>query len=259
MLERESFRLFVMNIGSTVRRYVRKYFRNLGYQRRIAPDFVDVMNAHKIDVVLDCGANDGGFGREIRDRGYRGLIVSFEPNPKAFARLQKSIRKDDCWIAYPIALGDQNGEVDFHINSIEVMSSIKELNDFGRSTAANVVKINRIKVSRLDTFMDAHPQLLRNVYLKIDTQGYEMEVLRGAGEKLSEISIVQAEIALIHTYRHESHWSDIVNWLRIKEFELVTAVCNSIVGTRVREFDFVFANLGSRVRNSVTCNHSVDT
>ena len=76
---------------SRFRRVVRKVFRNLGFQRRIAPHFVDVMHAHDIDVVFDVGANDGDYGREIRDLGYEGLIVSFEPNPEAYDRLQAAI------------------------------------------------------------------------------------------------------------------------------------------------------------------------
>ena len=73
-----------------LRRYVRKLLRNSGFQRRLTPDFLDVMNELDINLVLDVGANDGGYGREIRDRGYKGLIISFEPNPRAFKRLIKN-------------------------------------------------------------------------------------------------------------------------------------------------------------------------
>jgi len=52
-----------------VRRVVRRVFRNAGYQRRIAPDFFEIMADNSVDVVLDVGANDGDFGRDIRDRG----------------------------------------------------------------------------------------------------------------------------------------------------------------------------------------------
>jgi hypothetical protein len=91
-----------------LRRLLRRLFRSLGFQRRIAPDFVDVMKCHDINVVLDVGANDGDYGREIRDRGYRGLIVSFEPNPKAYDRLKASIAGDSNWLAYPYALGAED-------------------------------------------------------------------------------------------------------------------------------------------------------
>lgn len=227
---------------SVIRRILRKNFRNLGFQRRIAPDFADVMLANNIDIVFDCGANDGGFGREIRDRGYRGLIVSFEPNPDAYARLRASIKFDKRWIAYPIALGNKNGVVDFFINDIDVMSSIKELNEFGRSTKAKVVRIEKINLSRLDSFIEDHPELSKNIYLKLDTQGSEMDVLLGAGERLAEIAVVQTELSLIHSYKDEPEWLEVVSWLRARGFDLVTAICNSAVGAQAREFDFVFLN-----------------
>ena len=81
---------------------------------------------------------------------------------------------------------------------------------------------------------------MKNIYLKIDTQGFEMEVLRGAGIELSRISAVQAEIALVHTYLDELDWVAFISWMRSQHFELATAICNSAIGAQVREFDFVF-------------------
>lgn len=230
-------------VNSAVRRLIRKHFRNFGFQRRIAPDPVDVMVDHGIDLVFDCGANDGGFGREIRDRGYNGSIVSFEPIPEAYSRLSSFIASDERWTAYKIALGDRNCLKDFFINKIEVMSSMKELNDFGYSTHAQVLRTEKVKVSRLDSFIDDHPELSKKrIYLKLDTQGSEMEILLGAGGRLREIAVLQAELPLIHSYENEPVWIEVVSWLRDEGFDLVTAVCNSTVGARVREFDFVFSN-----------------
>ncbi|HFE39055.1 MAG TPA: FkbM family methyltransferase [Gammaproteobacteria bacterium] len=229
-----------MNIISSLRRVVRRVFRNVGYQRKIAPDFVDVMHAHNIDVVLDVGANDGDYGREIRDRGYTGLIVSFEPNPVAYARLQASIATDPNWIAYSFAFGEENGEAELSIAENDAMSSIKGLTEFGQKTGAKSISTVNIKVVRLDSFLAQHSELMGNIYLKIDTQGFEMEVLRGAGDVLAQIVAVQAEIALIHTYSNELDWLDNLMWMRAQKFEVATAICNSAVGAQVREFDFVF-------------------
>jgi hypothetical protein len=67
-----------------------------------------------------------------------------------------------------------------------------------------------------------------------------MEVLRGAGNMLSRITAVQAEIALVHTYADELDWVVFISWMRSQKFELATAICNSSIGAQVREFDFVF-------------------
>lgn len=58
------------------------------------------MRCHRIEVVLDVGANDGDFGRKIRDEGYRGRIASLEPNPAAYERLCGAIVNDPLWEAH---------------------------------------------------------------------------------------------------------------------------------------------------------------
>ena len=229
-----------MNVFSKLRQLVRRWFRSAGFQRRIAPDFVDVMNDHDINVVLDVGANDGDYGREIRDRGYNGLIVSFEPNPKVYDRLKTSIAGDSNWVAYPYALGEDDGEAELSVAENDAMSSFKELTEFGKGTGAKSTATVNAKIVRLDTFLNAHPEYMKNIYLKIDTQGFEMEVLRGAGNILPRIAAVQAEIALVHTYADELDWLAIISWMRDRKFEVATAICNSAVGAQVREFDFVF-------------------
>lgn len=230
----------MMKLNTKLRRFIRKTIRNLGFQRRIAPDFVDVMSANDIDVVLDVGANDGDYGREIRDRGYTGLIVSFEPNPVVFERLKSLIAKDNKWEAYPFALGEIDGDLKLSIATNDTMSSLKGLTLFGQGTGAKYIGQTRCKVMRLDTFLNERPELIKNVYLKIDTQGYEMEVLRGTGNMLAKMAVVQAEVALVHTYTDESDWLTFIQWMRIQKFEIATAVCNSAIGAQVREFDFVF-------------------
>jgi FkbM family methyltransferase len=224
------------------RRLIRKLVRNVGFQRRIAPDFVDIMNDLDIDVVFDVGANDGGFGRDIRDRGYMGQIVSFEPFSSAYNRLCLAIRGDSKWKAYPIALGSEDTEVDINIADNDVLNSIKPLNDFGLGTAVRTIGKERIKVMKLGAFLKENPQYLSRPYLKIDTQGYELEVLEGVGDDLNRILAVQAEISLIHSYKGEVDYLDFLIWMRRRKFELATAVCNSSKGARVREFDFVFVN-----------------
>lgn len=223
-----------------IRRVVRKFVRSIGFRRRIEPDFVDVMKSLAIDLVLDVGANDGAYGREIRDRGYKGSIISFEPNPKVYERLEKNICRDSAWAAFPYALGDHNGQDILNIGINDAMSSIKGLTDFGGSTGAEAIVKESVRTIRLDNFLSKQSYNGRNIYLKIDTQGFEMEVLRGAGSTLSSIMAVQAEIPLVHTYANESDWLDVLQWMRQKGFEVATAIANSRVGAQVREFDFVF-------------------
>ena len=226
-----------------MRRTIRRVVRKTGFRRQIAPTFVEVMHNRRIDVVIDIGANDGDFGREIRDEGYRGRIVSFEPNPGAHARLCKAIAHDPLWEAHQLGAGDVAGELTLSISNADVLSSFKSVNAFGAgSVHSSEAATARVKVVRLDDFLAGHPDLVSRTYLKIDTQGFEMEVLRGAGDMLQRMTAVQAELGLIKMYENEEDWLDVVLWMRRQGFELGTAICNSAIAeaAQVREFDFVF-------------------
>ena len=198
------------------------------------------MIAHGIDLVLDVGANDGSYGREIRDAGYKGQIISFEPNLTVYGRLKERIASDPNWTAHPFALGESNGQSLLSIAENDLMSSFKSVTEFGRHTGAKQLSHQAAEIVRLDTFIGKQEAMSKNIYLKIDTQGYEKEVILGASELLRLIRVVQAEIALIHTYQNESDWLEMCLWMRQLGFEVATAICNSRIGAQVREFDFVF-------------------
>ena len=226
-----------------LRRTVRRVVRRTGFRRQIAPTFTQVMRHHRVDVVLDVGANDGDFGREIRDEGYAGRIVSFEPNPQAFARLTRNIAHDPLWEAHQLGVGDTAGDLTLSVSNEDVFSSFKPINDFGaRTSEAREAASVRVAVVRLDEFLGRHPDLVGRTYLKIDTQGFEMEVLRGAGDMLGRMAAVQAELGLVKTYQNEADWLDVVLWMRARGFEIGTTICNSAISeaAQVREFDFVF-------------------
>lgn len=230
-------------MGWDMRRVVRRAVRKTGFRRQIAPTFVEVMKCNAIDVVLDVGANDGDFGREIRDEGYSGRIVSFEPNPAAFARLSAAIAHDPLWDAYQLGLGDKEGELRLSVASSDVLSSFKGTTGlFAGSHHLDEVRAEMVQVIRLDTFLGSNPDLVRRTYLKIDTQGFEMEVLRGLGIWLPKLVAVQAELGLVKTYQDEEDWLNVVLWMREQGFEVGTVACNSAVPevAQAREFDFVF-------------------
>ena len=226
-----------------MRRMLRRLVRNTGFSRRIAPNFAEVCAANQIGIVLDVGANDGGYGRELRDSGYSGCIHSFEPNPSAFKRLSASIAKDSLWSAVPYGVGQETGSLDLNISEADVFSSFKELNDFGaKSDNAKVVDTVEAKVVRLDDYLTEHPELLARPYLKIDTQGFEREVLEGLGNMLHEMIAIQVETSLVDSYVGETDWLESMQYMRDAGYEVATMVCNSSIPSkaRVREFDIVY-------------------
>ena len=98
----------------------------------------------EINCVLDVGANCGQFARHLRAVGYRGRIVSFEPNPDEFERLQRSFSRDPAWSGHPIALGKQTGALQLKIPGLTVLGSLLDLQNDPEELRTEEVEVRRL-------------------------------------------------------------------------------------------------------------------
>jgi FkbM family methyltransferase len=173
-----------------------------------------------INLVLDVGANVGQFGRSIRASGYRGRIVSFEPVKSAYDQLAATI--DPSWVRLPTALGSVNQQSIINVNRNSDMSSLRTLDEnHARKHGFNSAGTQKIDVVRLDDIFDQYAKKGDNILLKLDVQGYEDEVLKGASVSLSKIKAIQTEMALSPTYAGQSQMIETVMNLARQGFQLV--------------------------------------
>jgi FkbM family methyltransferase len=187
--------------------------RRLGYAltpRRKAKEpraqLVAVLERFGITCVLDVGANRGQYGALLREWGYRGRIVSFEPLAGDHAALTRRAAADPAWQVAPrMALGARDGEVEIAVSAESDMSSILPQSALLRqvSPSSAVVGKETVPLRRLDAVAGAYLRADDRVFLKIDTQGYEAEVLAGAGALLKRLAGIQLEISLIPLYEGE--------------------------------------------------------
>lgn len=181
-----------------------------------------VLDDHRIDHVLDVGANVGQTGDKLRGLGFRGRITSFEPLPGAHAALTEKAKADAKWTIAPrVAVGAEAGEADINVSEASDMSSLLDLKAealaaFHKSKVTDVVKT---EVATLDDLFDRHTAADERVFVKIDTQGYEKHVLDGAGETLKRIVGLQIELSLLPLYEGESHYLDLLRRLETAGFE----------------------------------------
>jgi FkbM family methyltransferase len=166
---------------------------NYFYRRQL------LFNAFGVDHVLDVGANTGGYAREIRQWGYSGSILSFEPVKSTFEELRRSAQGDSTWKCIHGALGDTTGKQS--INVLEDSRSSSFLPTSQRLQAvipgATLSRTEETQVWRLDNVAGRLPDN-RTVFLKMDTQGFEKPILDGASQTLPLITGIQAEIPLTH-------------------------------------------------------------
>jgi FkbM family methyltransferase len=157
-----------------------------------------------IDCVLDVGANAGQYGASLRKLGYDGWIVSFEPVLAVFNKLVDYSRDDNRWICYNVALGDKAELKNINVYSSTVFSSFLNANDYSKGIwkSLNNVLPEQVKVVRLDDLFVSIQEKTgcQHFYLKLDTQGYDLNVFQGSFNSLDSIDAMQTELSLIHVY-----------------------------------------------------------
>lgn len=156
-----------------------------------------------INCVLDVGANIGQYAQRLRRGGYAGRIVSFEPVPAIAEKLRDAARDDPEWRVFECALGEADEEAEINVRPGS-MSSLLPSSDFGKDWHDRLREgeAQKISVRRLDGLFDEAIDGIRDprVYLKLDTQGYDMQAFAGAGDRLQEIAGMQSEVACVPIY-----------------------------------------------------------
>src|ERR1017187_3332002 len=178
-----------------------------------------------IDLVLDVGANTGQFASELRHWGYIGKIVSFEPLTTAHSALSLACADDAKWDAYPrCALGDHIGEVEINIAGNSESSSILPMLESHRSASPESEYKGKeiVPIKTLDAVAEPYLKEARAVFLKIDTQGFEWQVLDGARNILPHIKGVMVELSLLPLYDGQRLWREVTERLEAEGFILWT-------------------------------------
>jgi FkbM family methyltransferase len=180
------------------------------------------MKDRGINVVLDVGANTGQYASYLRELGYKGLICSFEPLGTAFGELERAASRDASWKAFNYALGSQEGEVEMRVAESSPSSSLLEATDdlLSIHPAAGTLKSEAVVVKPLDSlFRELCPESAK-VLLKIDTQGYEMEVLLGSQKSLPAIEMIQVEMSFHPLYKGQPLFDELYSWICGQGFHL---------------------------------------
>jgi FkbM family methyltransferase len=197
--------------------------------------------------VLDVGAFVGNYAVELRELGYKGHIFSFEPHPDSFSKMSSRLNGDPYWRGLPYGLSDKSRNAVIHtyargdFNSLLVMKKDAERafclkDDISSDTHISLRKLDEVLPALL-AGMDSP-----RVFLKIDTQGHDMNVLRGAAGVRKWIIGLQSEMAAICIYDDMPAMSDMLKYYQSLDFVPVGFYpVNTFRNKRVSpEFDVIF-------------------
>ena len=207
---------------------IQNFLNRFGYQISKYPNEsqrrkIRLLELNEIDLVFDVGANGGHYASELRKMGYKGRIVSFEPLTSAYEALKRKSANDINWEISNIALGDIDEISSINISNNSVSSSILDISEDQTLTSSKVHFIGKetIFIKKLDTVFDNYiTSKSERVFLKIDAQGYEGKILKGAEKSLNKIYGVQIEMPLKEIYKGQMLFGALFNKLQILGFNL---------------------------------------
>jgi FkbM family methyltransferase len=186
----------------------------------------DVLARQQINCVIDVGAHRGEHGRMLRGIGYSGAIVSFEPVERSFRALETSMAESPPWTGHRVALGTEPGELRMTVFEDDTtFSAGPRPSSHGRrffSPLRGKETVETVEVRALDDlFAQITSDLTEpHVMLKVDVQGLEWDVLRGAAESLRKVRAVQVETSVIPLYEGARPYTDVLELLGTAGLEL---------------------------------------
>lgn len=206
---------------------IKKILRKNGLQlkRYSDSDFfrrMKIVDNYNIDTLFDIGANVGQYSSNMRELGYTKKIISFEPLKSAFEELKKASVKDNNWLINNYALGNENIKSKINVAANSYSSSILNMLPTHLKSApeSNYLAQEEIEIKTFDSIFNSFCQKKDRVMIKIDTQGYEKNVIEGAIESLKNIIIIQLEMSILPLYENEILFIEMIKYLDNLGFQL---------------------------------------
>jgi len=239
----------------SMRRYVRRFLRTLGYDVTAIPMpkgfllreyTLRVFSGLGINLVFDVGAHWGEYGSFLRRSGYGGAIVSFEPVASNFVALHQKSAKDPRWKAYKFALGSEDAIRPIQVTNRTDFSSFLSPNSFSAERFGELGQVagtEMVEVRRLDSVFEECTSELKEprVFLKMDTQGYDLKVLEGTASHIDQILALQSEISVENIYTGMIGYLEAIARMTRLGFDIVSMVpvTTHNDGLRAIEFDCI--------------------
>ena len=168
-----------------------------------------------VGLVVDCGGYRGDFGKMCRWAGYRGNILSFEPGTESYAYLAKSAAQDGSWQARQLALGAEPGRLTLNLNGSGFSSLLPSKTDMlERFPNLTTQGREEVEIVCLDDALDAEgvgDDVA--IFLKSDTQGHDLEVLKGARRRLAQVAAIMVETPVQTIYEGAPDYFEITRTL----------------------------------------------
>jgi len=172
--------------------------------------------------VVDIGANEGQFVKKIIKYGYTKRIVSFEPMKSAFIELEKNSKKSALWKTVNLGFGKENCFEYLNISKNSISSSIAQVLETSTNVEPDTKFVSREKIEliTLNEYLSKNEYKDKKIFVKIDTQGNEKNIILGAEKVKDKIKGFLVKLSIVKLYSSDASFNEMIDLLNKLGFEL---------------------------------------
>ena len=242
MREKVNYKIIIYN-------FIKKIFAliniDIKFKKNLSFDEIYKKYIKKNPVIIDIGANEGQSIKRFNLIFNNCVIHSFEPITKCFDQMVKNF-PDKKFIKNNYALSDKNTNKEFFINKNSYTSSFNRINkNYDDNNEKDKIKNSiKVKTLTLDTYINFN-KIKKIDILKIDTQGHELNVLKGSKKSLKKnmINFIEVEIILCDYYINKIKLYEIDHIMNKNNYELVDLQgFNYSKNNQIKWFDMLYIN-----------------
>ena len=191
------------------------------YQVAPSIEHMNVLRSVRSELFIDIGANRGQFSLAAQKAFPSAEIMCFEPLTSAYKVLDTIFRSKPKVKTHHVAIGDAETEMAINVSKREDSSSLLDILDSQTKIFPGTGRrdTEQVTVRRLSNFIPGEG-LLKSIFVKIDVQGYELEVLKGALDIIKGINYFYIECSFLELYKGQAIASDVIEFLSNQGFLL---------------------------------------
>ena len=206
----------------------------------VSPSFehLPIIKKYHSNSFIDIGSNKGQFSLAIKLINPKAKIILIEPIKNCFNIISKIFENKNLYYVYNVACGNKETISNLNVSNKNDSSSILDIQDqlnfFPKTYYKNQVLVNVIKLKNIQKKI----LLKRPTFLKIDVQGFELEVLKGSNLKV--IDYILVECSFVHLYRDQPLFEEIKSYLNLNNFNLILETNKTLKKGINIQSDFLF-------------------
>jgi FkbM family methyltransferase len=169
--------------------------------------------------LFDVGAARGQWSQAARLVFPEAQIYAFEPINESYNLMRERMKDDDCFHPFNFALSDENAKRSFGLNDFPDSSSILKMtevhkNEFSQTKNEKSIEVDTFRLDSIDEI-----KIVRPAFLKMDVQGAELMVLKGAENVFDKIDGIQLELNFENFYESQATYNEICNFMYSNNFK----------------------------------------